>query len=221
MNKSVSNYSFKYFGTMEDAMQSFPIGNGDIGANVWLSPDGVIHLLLSKTDAWSELYRLLKVAHVTMETEPRVFADGADFELNIAQGVLNIASAGAAMRIYADAFAPCVRISLKTVAPADIRLRFLNYRNEPIDPGNDPSNFFARSGKHGILESADTIASTSAGGSRRFTETRRAAMNSRCGIRTWRRISAWNAIPCSGIRSAPDCILPISASTAMLFPGPD
>lgn len=122
--KSVSDYSFKYFGTMGDAMQSLPIGNGDVGANIWVSPDGVIHFLFSKTDAWSELYRLLKVAHVTMETEPRVFADGADFELNIAEGVLNITSAGAAMRIYADALAPCVRISLQTDVPADIRLHF-------------------------------------------------------------------------------------------------
>lgn len=162
--KSVSDYSFKYFGTMGDAMQSLPIGNGDVGANIWVSPDGVIHFLFSKTDAWSELYRLLKVAHVTMETEPRVFADGADFELNIEEGVLSITSAGAAMRIYADALAPCVRISLQTDAPADIRLHFLNYRSEPIDPGYDPSNFFARGGKHGILESADTVAVTYAGG---------------------------------------------------------
>ncbi len=40
----------------------------------------------------------------------------------------------------------------------------MNYRSEPIDPGDDPSNYFSRGGKSGILESADTVASTPAGG---------------------------------------------------------
>ena len=50
----IKNYSFKYFGLMDDAMQSLPIGNGDIGANVWLAKeDGDVHLLISKTDSLS------------------------------------------------------------------------------------------------------------------------------------------------------------------------
>ena len=43
----IKNYSFKYFGVMDDAMKSLPLGNGDIGPNVWLTPDGAIHILIS------------------------------------------------------------------------------------------------------------------------------------------------------------------------------
>ena len=45
MNRDVSDYPFRFSGTMRDAMQSLPVGNGDIGANIWLSPDGDFHFL--------------------------------------------------------------------------------------------------------------------------------------------------------------------------------
>lgn len=50
---------FCQHGLANSALQSVPIGNGDLGANVWLAKDGLT-LLLSKTDNWSELMRLLK-----------------------------------------------------------------------------------------------------------------------------------------------------------------
>ena len=86
MAKTIRDYTFRYRGSMKTAMQSLPIGNGDIGANVWLSEDGRVHFLLSKTDAWSELYRLLKTAHVVLTVDPCPFADGADFALSMRKG---------------------------------------------------------------------------------------------------------------------------------------
>lgn len=52
---------------------SMPIGNGDIGANVWVEPTGDLVLLLSKTDAWSENGRLLKLGHVRVKLTPTLF----------------------------------------------------------------------------------------------------------------------------------------------------
>ncbi|MBR4099902.1 MAG: hypothetical protein IKK55_02830, partial [Clostridia bacterium] len=107
MNDKIENYSFKYSGVMDDATKSLPLGNGDIGINVWLSTDGNIHLLISKTDSWSELYRLLKPAHVVLKMEPNLFVNGADFDLSIANGTLDISSGKNFIRIYVDAYAPC------------------------------------------------------------------------------------------------------------------
>ncbi len=33
--------------------ESMPIGNGDIGLNVWVEPNGDLDLYIGKTDAWS------------------------------------------------------------------------------------------------------------------------------------------------------------------------
>ena len=40
---------------------SMPIGNGDLAANVWTEQNGDLVLLVSKSDAWSELNKLLKL----------------------------------------------------------------------------------------------------------------------------------------------------------------
>lgn len=160
----IDEYSFKYSGVMKNAMQSFPLGNGDIGVNAWLSSDGNIHLLISKTDSWSELYRLLKPAHIVLKTFPCSFVNGADFELNIANGTLDISCGKDILRIYVDAFAPCVRLSLNTEHPIDTRIELINYRNKPIDPKDDFSNYFSRGGNHNIVESTDTVTVTPKGG---------------------------------------------------------
>ena len=164
MNNKIDDYLFQYSGVMNDAMQSLPLGNGDVGANVWLSPDGNIHLLISKTDSWSELCRLLKPAHIVISMEPCPFVNGADFDLSIADGTLKVSAGDACLRIYVDAFAPCVRISLKTEHPVDANFKLINYRHEPIDPKDDFSNYFVRGGSCHIVESADVITATSMGG---------------------------------------------------------
>ena len=164
MAKTIRDYDFRYRGSMKTAMQSLPLGNGDIGANVWLSEDGAVHLLMSKTDAWSELYRLLKTAHLVLTADPCPFADGADFDLSLADGILTVSSNGAALCVFADAAAPCLRIRLTTETPARIGLRFENYRAEPIDPGNDSSNYFIRFLDCGVTESADAVTLTPGGG---------------------------------------------------------
>ncbi len=151
----IKKYSFQYFGVMDDAMKSLPLGNGDIGANVWLTPDGIFHILVSKTDAWSELCRLLKVGHIELLMKPCPFMEGANFDLNIVDGVLDVFSGNNKLRIYADAHAPCLRVSLNTEEPVDVAVRFDNYRDLPIDPKDDFSNYFARGGRWGIVESAD------------------------------------------------------------------
>ena len=54
---------------------SMPIGNGDIGMNVWVDTGGNLWLLLSKTDAWSENCRLLKLGRVRVRLTPNPFVD--------------------------------------------------------------------------------------------------------------------------------------------------
>lgn len=160
----IENYSFKYFGVMDNAMKSLPLGNGEIGANVWVTPDGGVHFLISKSDSWSELCRILKLAHVELEIKPSPFKNGASFNLNIAEGTLDISSGNNTLKIYADAFAPCVRLDLKTEKPVDTEVRFINYRGADFDPQEDFSNYFSRGGQHNVTESADIIMNTKKGG---------------------------------------------------------
>ena len=53
-----------------DISGSMPIGNGDIGANVWAEEGGDVILLLGKTDAWDENSINLKLSRVRLRFSP-------------------------------------------------------------------------------------------------------------------------------------------------------
>ena len=56
-----------------------PIGNGEIGANVWVEENGDLLFYLSKTDAWSENGRLLKLGKVRVALAPNPLQQGGTF----------------------------------------------------------------------------------------------------------------------------------------------
>ncbi len=75
-----------------DSSGSMPLGNGDIGLNVWVEEDGDLLFYLSKTDAWDESARLLKLGRVRVSLSPNPFTKGAAFrqELDLATGCIRI-----------------------------------------------------------------------------------------------------------------------------------
>lgn len=56
-----------------------PLGNGDIGLNVWGEEDGDLLFYLSKTDAWDENARLLKLGRIRVSLRPNPFRAGLPF----------------------------------------------------------------------------------------------------------------------------------------------
>lgn len=77
-----------------DASGSMPIGNGVVGANVWVDAGGDVVLLLSRTDAWSETDRLLKLGRVRVHLEPSPFTGpGFRQELRLAEGRIEVSAA--------------------------------------------------------------------------------------------------------------------------------
>ena len=59
--QSMSEYDVAWETPSEDSSGSMPIGNGDIGLNLWVNPAGELVFYISKTDSWSENARLLKL----------------------------------------------------------------------------------------------------------------------------------------------------------------
>ena len=154
--KKISDFDFRYSGRMSGAMQSLPIGSGVMGANVWLGEDGGLRLLISRTDAWSELARLLKTAEIAIYGGIRGVAGGkagADFRLDIENGVLYISGGFGRYTVYAQDGEPVIRVKAELSAPAGIRAEILNYRCEPIKP-TDNSNCATLAD---ISESADVV----------------------------------------------------------------
>lgn len=122
---------------------SMPLGNGDIALNAWMSHDGELQFYISKTDAWDDNARLVKVGKVRVRFEPNPVATGQAFrqELRLSDGCLEIttgatpaaSSTGVAsgiipkasgrrhpsltLRLWVDAHHPVIHLAAETATP--------------------------------------------------------------------------------------------------------
>lgn len=158
----ISQYDFQYTGLMKNAMQSIPLGNGDLGANVWADDDAIC-ILLSKTDAFSRLHRILKTGFLKLHFPTGVLTERLSFHLVLNEGILKIENENICMQIYADAFVPVYKIEVTGKYADALRLEIVNYRDKPeqITP-NDRSNYQLNYGEGETVdfdctEDADTL----------------------------------------------------------------
>ncbi|MGN0538932.1 MAG: DUF5703 domain-containing protein [Candidatus Fimenecus sp.] len=137
----ISSYDFKYKGLMKSSMDSIPLGNGDLGANIWASGNE-INILLSKTDAFSRLHRLLKTGYIKLRFQDGVLNENLDFHLVLEEGILKISNENIRAEIYADAFEPVYITEIEGKGVSGMALEVINYRSrrEKI-AHNDRSNY--------------------------------------------------------------------------------
>lgn len=115
---------------------SMPIGNGDIGANVWVDSSGLLQLYISKTDAYSEIGRLLKIGKITIATTPAIL-NGASFTqtLDIEKGCIFITATNQlkqsiTISIFADANNPAITIIGKASTGVSVNIKNALWRNK-------------------------------------------------------------------------------------------
>jgi hypothetical protein len=113
-----------------------PIGNGDIGMNVWVEQNGDLLLLISKTDAWCENSRLLKLGRVRVSLSPNPFPPGKPFrqELKLREGAIEITGgdgkAATVLRVWVDANRPVIHVESTGPEPCEVTVRLELWRTE-------------------------------------------------------------------------------------------
>jgi len=118
--------------------QSMPIGNGDIGLNVWVEPSGDLAFFIGKTDSWaSTTHDLMKIGgvHVAMSPNP-LTASGAPFvqllklhegEIEIKEGVGKNAIE---LRVWVDANHPVIRVEATSGQPISFKVTLDDWRKD-------------------------------------------------------------------------------------------
>ncbi|MBL7134599.1 MAG: hypothetical protein ISS78_10920 [Phycisphaerae bacterium] len=102
----------------KDHNGSMPIGNGEIGLNLWVEPGGDLVFYIARTDAWSGNGRLLKLGRVRVKLEPPLVTQGQPFkqELRLRQGEIAIESGqgekAKTVRVWVDANRPVIRVEV-------------------------------------------------------------------------------------------------------------
>jgi hypothetical protein len=119
-----------------DSSGSMPLGNGDIGLNVWTEESGDVLFYIAKSDAWSENVRLLKLGRIRLRLNPNPFLSGAPFRqtLNLAKGEILIEGgkpgSQAKLTLWVDALNPQIRVEAETQQPTEIQAIYERWRNQ-------------------------------------------------------------------------------------------
>jgi hypothetical protein len=107
---------------------SMPLGNGDIGLNVWTEQNGDVLFYISKTDALDESANPVKVGRVRVSLSPVIFVNNAHFSqvLHLEDGTIQISGGDKAnkvtLRIWVDANHQAVRIETNSVKPVSVKV---------------------------------------------------------------------------------------------------
>lgn len=133
----VSEFDVLWTSPSGDESGSMPIGNGDLAANVWMEPDGGLRMYLSKSDAWDDNARLLKLGRLRLTLDPDPGATPFAQRLDLAAGAIRIERGGAdgapaaTVSIRVDATAPVLVIDVETSAPTSLAVSLDHWRLAP------------------------------------------------------------------------------------------
>ncbi len=119
----------------KDALGSMPLGNGDIGLNVWAEASGDILFYIGKTDSWDDNNRLVKVGRVRVSLRPNPFAGpGFRQELRLRQGEIMInglvEGKPVKARIWVEADNPVVHVETEGDIPLTVTAAIELWRTE-------------------------------------------------------------------------------------------
>ena len=115
---------------------SMPLGNGDIGLNVWMEPSGDLCFYIGKTDSWGDDSRLLKVGKVRIKFTPSPVSSDGEFSqtLKLKTGEIFISSAAGksktGIRIWVDANNPVIGVAVDSNIPLKAEAAIELWRTE-------------------------------------------------------------------------------------------
>jgi alpha-L-fucosidase 2 len=119
---------------------SMPIGNGDLGLNVWTEQNGDLAFLIGKVDAWTENNQLVKLGRVRVKLSPNPFANAKGFrqELKPREGEIQIVNDdGDKILIWMEVNQPVAHIEVQTKSPTELRASVELWRLQPRETRED------------------------------------------------------------------------------------
>jgi alpha-L-fucosidase 2 len=121
------------------SQESMPLGNGDIGLNLWVEPSGDLAFYMGKTDSWDGNSKdLLKIGGVHVSMTPSALTSGAPFVqvLKLHESEIDIKEGSGAseidLRVWVDANHPVIRVEAKSAQPVSFKVTLNDWRKDDI-----------------------------------------------------------------------------------------
>lgn len=121
-----------------DSFGSMPLGNGDVGANVWVEPGGDLLFYVSKVDAYDSGHLLKKLGRVRLRFSPGLATDRFRQTLVLREGAIAMEAGDVWLRVWVDAHAPVIRVTGESKTPVDVVASFETLR--PCEELDDQAN---------------------------------------------------------------------------------
>jgi len=130
-------YDVTWHSPSTDAGGSMPLGNGDIGLSAWIEPSGELAFYISKTDAWGDNARLLKVGRVRVGFDPPLPVTEFRQTLRLREGTMEVvcgaAEAATTVRLWVDANHPVIHMTVDGQTPCTATASLELWRTEPYE----------------------------------------------------------------------------------------
>jgi hypothetical protein len=159
-------YNVVWSSPSRGAADSMPLGNGQVGINLWVEEDGDLRFYISRNDSFTEVSRLVKIGGVRISLDPNPFKKGMKFrqELNLADGSCEITAGEGknevSIKIYVTAYQPEVLVRGRSQLPIKVRATAEIWRTKPRTLSGEElnSSWTLHGSPAPVVESADIIA---------------------------------------------------------------
>lgn len=116
-----------------DSFGSMPLGNGDVGANVWVEDNGDLVFYLSKVDAFDAGHLLPKLGRIRLRLDPALDVDDFRQTLVLRDAAIEVRTGDVQLRVWIDAQQPVVRVQGTSATPRQATLAFESLRRMQED----------------------------------------------------------------------------------------
>jgi hypothetical protein len=106
----------------DESFSSMPLGNGDLGLNVWVERNGDLMFYVAKVDAFDAQHLLPKLGRIRLRTEPPLELDQLKTTLRLEQAAVEVVAGDAKFRVWVDANAPVIRVEGHCPTPRKVTL---------------------------------------------------------------------------------------------------
>lgn len=140
----LQEYDVVWDSPSRDASGSMPLGNGDVGVNVWVEEGGDLLLLIGKSDAWDENSINLKLGRVRIKLSPNPFKVGETFRqtLKLRTAEIEILAGGIRLRVWVSAQHPVIHVEADGDVPFEMEASLEMWRTEPRRIQTQTSDMF-------------------------------------------------------------------------------
>lgn len=134
--QSISDYDVSWTTPSGNSSGSMPLGNGELGMNVWVEEQGDVCFYLSRTDAMSEANRLMKLGRIRISIDGNPFADAKFSQrLNLKDGVIEISGGNGdgqcTLKLYMDPDNEVAYAVMNSHTKRVVKLMSESWRREP------------------------------------------------------------------------------------------